>query len=160
MSSMWHQRQQNAPLPLHPPPASQTPQHSRVPKDDRKCPSKILHDRKRQFKRDMFFFQRRMERLRLFGYVILRSGEVTSPEDALSRLRDGIRAKERKEKPPANAISQEDILQWHDAEVYRDCVQSIGEVDAVSEFPALDITAGVVLIDPKLRHRDPALRSR
>jgi hypothetical protein len=108
----------------------------------------------------MFFFQRRMERLRLFGYVILKNGEITRPEEALSRLRDGIRAKERKENPPTNAIFQEDILQWYDAEVYRDCVLSIGEVDAISEFPALGITAGVVLIDPKLGHRDPALRIR
>jgi hypothetical protein len=157
---MWHQRQQNAPLLHNPPAPSQTAQHFRVPKRDRKCPSKILHDRNRQFKRDTLFYERRMERLRLFGYVILKNGEVTSPEEALSRLRDGIRAKERRETPPANAISQEDILQWHDAEVYRDCVLSIGEVDAISEFPTLGITAGVVLMDPKLRHRDPALRIR
>jgi hypothetical protein len=152
--SLWHQRQSQIILPQSPRP--QTPESFRAPKH-RKSPSTARRDRQRSIQRDGKFFQRRQERLRLFGYVILRNGEVISPEEGLSRLRDGIRAKERDEKPKPNAILHDDILEWHEAEVYRDELVSKGEVDAISYFPALDIWPGVVLVDPKIRHRDPAL---
>ena len=119
-----------------------------------KCPSKERHDRERSFHRDRLFAQRRQERQRLFGYVVLRNGEIIGIDEAIWRLRDGIRAKEKDDPKPQNAILQEDILAWHEPEVYHDQTVSKGEVDALDYFPALGIFPGVVLRDPKIRHRD------
>jgi hypothetical protein len=121
-----------------------------------KPPSKQRHDRERSIKRDRIFQERREQRLRLFGYVLLRSGEVLSIDDALARLRDGLRAKENPN--ITGGIGKDDILDWHQPESYRDVLDSVGEIDAVQHYSALGIFPGVVLIDPKLRHRDPALR--
>jgi len=63
----------------------------------------------------------------------------------------------REDKKIPNAISTKDILEWHQPESIRDVLDSIGEIDAVSEYPMLQIFPGTVLIDPKIRHRDPAL---
>src|SRR3972149_7874472 len=43
-----------------------------------KSPSKQRYDRERTIKRDRIFQERRQERLRLFGYVLLKNGEVLS----------------------------------------------------------------------------------
>ncbi len=39
--------------------------------------------------------------------------------------------------------------------VFRHVLESIGEIDALHEYPALGITSGVVLIDPKITTRTP-----
>jgi hypothetical protein len=120
-----------------------------------KAPSKQRYDRERTIKRDRIFQERRQERLRLFGYVLLTNGEVLSIDDAVARLRDGLRAEENPN--TVGGITSSDIDTWHQPESVRDVIDSIGEVDAVAHYPALGIFPGVVLVDPKLRHRDPAL---
>lgn len=120
-----------------------------------KPPSKQRHDRERSIKRDQIFQERREQRLRLFGYVLLKNGEVLSIDDAIARLRDGLRAEENPN--ITGGIGKDDILDWHAPESYRDVLESVGEIDALQHYPALGVFPGVVLIDPKLRHRDPAL---
>jgi hypothetical protein len=123
-----------------------------------KPPSKRRHDRERSIKRDQIFQERREERLRLFGYVLLKNGEVLSIDDALARLRDGARAKENPN--ITGGIRKDDILDWHAPESFRDVIDSKGEIDVPGgvSYPALGLGEGTVLIDPKLKHRDPALR--
>lgn len=123
-----------------------------------KSPSKQRHDRERSIRRDRIFQERREQRLRLFGYVLLKNGEVLSIDDALTRLRDGLRAKENPN--ITRGISKDDILEWHAPETYRDVLISIGEVDALQHYPALRVSKGDVLVDPKLRYRHPALTRR
>ena len=121
-----------------------------------KSPSKQRHDRERSIRRDRIFQERRQQRLRLFGYVLLKNGEVLSIDDALTRLHDGLGPKENPS--ITGGIGKDDILDWHAPETYRDVLDSIGEIDALQHYPALGVFPGVVLLDPKLRHRDPALR--
>jgi hypothetical protein len=125
-----------------------------------KPPSKERHDRERSIKRDRIFQQRREERLRLFGYVLLKNGEILSIDDAMARLRDGLRAEENPN--IVDGISKDDIAEWHSPESYRDVIDSLGEIDVPRgvTYPALGLGEGTVLLDPKLRdmHRDPALR--
>lgn len=47
-----------------------------------KAPSKQRHDRLRSLHRDSKMQQRRKERLRLFGYIELRNGEVITIDEA------------------------------------------------------------------------------
>lgn len=93
--------------------------------------------------------RKRDERLRLFGYVLLESGERISMDEALTRLRLGDRP---------GGIDKQQILEWHAPEVYHDVLDSIGEIDCTGTYPALHLFAGVVLVDPKRRHIDPMLR--
>jgi hypothetical protein len=118
-----------------------------------KPPSKERHDRARSITRDRIFQERREERLRLFGYVLLRNGEVLSIDDAIARLRDGLRAEENPN--IVGGISKDDVLKWHVPESCRDVLDSLGEIDAVSHYPALHVFPGIVLVDPKVHHRDP-----
>jgi hypothetical protein len=124
------------------------------PKTSDKPPSKQRHDCERSIKRDRIFQMRRVERARLFGYVRLVDGEVLSIDEALLRLQTSA------SEDPNNrgGILPQDVAEWHQPEAVRDVLDSVGEIDAVSEYPALGIFSGVVLIDQKLRHRDPALR--
>jgi len=126
----------------------------------RKSPSKARHDRVRSFRRDLKFGARREERLRLFGHVKLVNGEILSIQEAMRRLHAGAKARDDKKPDPniRDGISKNDILEWSVPESFRDVVNSVGEVDAVAEYPALGITPGVVLVDAKRRHLDPALR--
>jgi hypothetical protein len=123
-----------------------------------KPPSKQRHDRERSINRDRIFQERRQERLRLFGYVLLKNGEVLSIDDATARLCDGMRAEENPN--IVDGISKDDILEWHQPETYHDVLDSIGEIDVPKDayYPALGLFPGVVLIDPKIKHRDIALR--
>ena len=122
-----------------------------------KPPSKQRHDRERTIKRDRILQERREERLRLFGYVLLKNGEVLSIDDSIARLRDGLRAQE--DPNITGGIGKDDVLEWHQPESYRDVIDSLGEIDVPKDmyYPALDLFPGVVLVDPKIRHRDPAL---
>jgi hypothetical protein len=78
----------------------------------------------------------------------------------MRRLHAGAKARDDKKPDPniRDGISKNDILEWSVPESFRDVVNSVGEVDAVAEYPALGITPGVVLVDAKRRHLDPALR--
>ena len=118
-----------------------------------KAPSKQRYDRERTIKRDRIFQERREERLRLFGYVLLKNREVLSIDDAIARLRDGLRAEENPN--TVGGISRDDILQWHIPETYRDVIDSLGEIDATQHYPSLGVFPGIVLVDPKVHHRDP-----
>ena len=122
-----------------------------------KAPSKQRYDRERTIKRDRILQERREERLRLFGYVLLKNGEVLSIDDSIARLRDGLRAQE--DPNITGGIGKDDVLEWHQPESYRDVIDSLGEIDVPKDmyYPALDLFPGVVLVDPKIRHRDPAL---
>ena len=82
---------------------------------------------------------RRYEHERLFGYVILTNGEKISTEDGLRRL-------ER------HKLSRDEILVWHNPEIYCDVLDSIGERDALDTFPVMDVNRADVLYDPKLRN--------
>jgi len=68
-----------------------------------KSPSKQRHDRERSIRRGRVFQERREQRLRLFGYVLLKNGEVLSIDDALARLRNGLGAKENPASPAVSA---------------------------------------------------------
>lgn len=92
--------------------------------------------------------QRHDERLRLFGYVLLQSGERIGIDEALRRLRLSDRP---------GGISKEQIREWHPPEVYHDVLDSIGEIDCTGTYRALRLFPGVVLVDPKRRHVDPML---
>lgn len=76
----------------------------------RKCPSKQLHDRNRSLQRDQVFNQRRQERLRLWGYVELKNGDVLSLDDALRKLRDGL---SRNPNRQVAGISKDRLLRGH-----------------------------------------------
>jgi hypothetical protein len=82
----------------------------------RKSPSKAKHDRLRSFKRDLSFHAKREERLRLFGYVKLVTGEVISVDEALHRLRLGASEDPNK----YGGITSGDVVAWHQPE----CVHS------------------------------------
>ncbi len=112
--------------------------------------SKQSRDRARFTERN----QRQTERMRLFGYVKLKNGETISLDEALRRLQDGMRVTPR----TGNSIQQNDIEVWCEPESFTDCLNSIGEVDALTNYPALAVEEGTVLRDPKLRHVDAALR--
>ncbi len=105
-----------------------------------KPPSKQRHDRERSFKRDRIFQERREQRFRLFGYVLLKNGEVLRIDDAIARLRDGIRARE--DPNIVGGIGKDDILEWYAPESFRDVLDSVGEIDAVQHYPALDVFPG------------------
>jgi hypothetical protein len=130
------------------------------PEPGSKSPSKQRHDRERSIKRDRIFQAQREERLHLFGYVLLKNGAVLSIDDAIARLRHGLRA----ERDPniVGGIGKDDILEWHQPESFRDVLDSLGEIDVPRgvSYPALGLGEGTVLIDPKIRHKDPALRRK
>ena len=92
--------------------------------------------------------RKRDERLRLFGYVLLGSGERISIDEAVTRLRLG---------DCPGGIDKQQILEWHAPEVYHDVLDSIGEIDCTGTYPALHLFSGVVLVDPKRHHVDPML---
>jgi len=161
----WHQRhEQTGSSPARPANTSVTlesrhPHVTRVTMErgKSKLPSKQRHDRERSIKRDRIFQERRQERLRLWGYVLLKNGEVLSIDDAVTRLRDGIRSKENPN--ITGGIEKDEILEWHQPESVRDVLDSKGEIDVAKGvyYPALGLGEGTVLIDPKIRHRDRAL---
>jgi hypothetical protein len=93
--------------------------------------------------------------MRLFGYVKWRTGELISLDEAQGRIREAL--KEYPNRKPQEVID-EFVLEWHDPEVYRDVVDSIGEVDCKKDaYPALGLSSGDVLSDQKLRYRHPSL---
>jgi hypothetical protein len=110
--------------------------------------SKRQRDKERSIERQKVFQERREEIRKLFGHAKLKNGEILSINEATERLR-------------TNEIGPQDIEQWFLPEGVRDVVNSLGELDANAEYPALGIPKGTVLLDPKIRvpggHRDPAL---
>jgi hypothetical protein len=113
-------------------------------------PSKRVHDRERSLNRDKVFAARRRERLELWGYVRTRNGTTLTIQEASSQLTNG-------------SLRAQDIAEWVNPTAFHDVIESIGEVDAVKDYPSLGIVKGTVLRDPKLRttqggHIDPALR--
>jgi CRISPR/Cas system-associated endonuclease Cas3-HD len=110
-----------------------------------RSPSKRRRDRERF---ENFEAQRR-ERLELFGYVKTKNGITLTIEKASAFLAKG-------------ELRAEDIAEWFNPSSFRDVVNSLGEVDAIRDYPALGITKGTVLLDPKIRvpggHTDPALK--
>ena len=110
-----------------------------------RSPSKRGRDRTRIER----FEEQRKERLALFGYVKTKNGLTYSIGEASSLLVKGV-------------LRAEDIETWSIPESFTDVLNSIGERDAVADYPALGIVKGTVLVDPKIRvpggHRDPALR--
>lgn len=134
---------------------SEFPTRNSRPKAD----SKRNRDRLRSIQRNLVFEGQRQERLRLFGYVRLKSGETLSVDNALVRLKAGLTENPNKRILP---ILQDDIAEWYQPETYQDAVNSVGEVDVPkgASFPALGLTEGDVLRDPKLRpsYQHPALR--
>jgi hypothetical protein len=95
------------------------------------------------------FEEQRKERLALFGYVKTKNGITYTIAEASRLLVKG-------------ELRPEDIETWSIPESFTDVLNSIGERDAVADYPALGIVKGTVLMDPKIRvpggHRDPALR--
>jgi hypothetical protein len=99
--------------------------------------------------------QRRDERLRLFGYVKWCTGETISLGEAQGRIRETL--KEYPNKTPREIIT-EFVLEWHNPEAEQDVLESVGEVDCKKDtYPALGLSSGDVLSDPKLRYRHPFL---
>jgi hypothetical protein len=120
-----------------------------------KADSKRDRDRLRSIQRNMVFEGQRRERLRLFGHVKLKNGEVISIDEASTRLKASLTQNPNKRILP---ILPEDIDEWHAPESFTDTVLSIGEVDCLDIYPALGLFPGVVLRDPKLRYVDQVLR--
>ncbi len=89
---------------------------------------------------------RRIERNQLFGYVLTLNGQTLTIDEATTQMRKG-------------KLSKNEILEWHSPEIYVDNVDSIGERDSLSEYPALGINRADVLKDPKLRYTHPSLRA-
>jgi hypothetical protein len=89
--------------------------------------------------------------MRLFGYVKLKSGELISLAEATRRLRLSLKG------DLVKGLDKDQIAEWHQPEAITDATVSLGEVDATAYYPALGIFPGVVLRDPKIRHKDPAL---
>ena len=110
-----------------------------------RSPSKRRRDQ--EMARD--FEARHRERLELFGYVKTKQGVILTIEETSALLVKG-------------ELRADDIAEWFNPSSFRDVVNSIGEVDAVRDYPALGIGPGTVLLDPKIRvpggHKDPALR--
>lgn len=115
----------------------------------RKPWSKVRRDRERSMMREEKFAAQRRERLALFGYVKTKNGVTYSITEASALLVKG-------------ELRAEDVDVWSQPESFRDVLASLGEVDAMEEYPALGITKGTVLFDPKIRvpggYRDAALR--
>lgn len=163
--SFWHSRKQSASVRSRVyDTAYDTPfrvqDASRAKTEPRsKPPSKRRHDRQRSLQRDVIFQERREERLRLFGYVKLRNGETISIDEATHRL--ALATSESPSKR-AEGITKEQIADWHVPESFRDVLDSLGEIDVPrgGSYPALGLGEGTVLIDPKIRHTDPALRRK
>jgi hypothetical protein len=105
----------------------------------------------------MVFEGQRQERLRLFGHVKLKNGEVISIDEASTRLKASLTQNPNRRILP---ILPADILEWHMPETFTDCLTSIGEVDVPKHraYPALGLGEGDVLRDPKLRYVHPSLR--
>ena len=106
--------------------------------------------------------QRQEERRQLFGYVLLKNGEYLTIAEAHRRLADGHEGHLKRERMSFGApITKDDIAEggWHDPQVYHDVIDSIGEIDVPegAEYPALHLSGGVVLSDPKIQHRDHLL---
>lgn len=119
-----------------------------------KSPSKKLRDITRGIRRNRVFQARRQEQLRLWGYIRLRTGEILTIDETLRRLRDALSPNPNRRR---YGIEKKDIAEWHQPETFHDVLNSLGEIDALQEYPALGIEPGTVLVDPKIRHRDPAL---
>lgn len=99
--------------------------------------------------------RRRDERMRLFGYVKWRTGETISLDDAQGRIRETL--KEYPNKTPQE-IMAEFVVEWHTPEAEQDVLKSVGEVDCKKDtYPALGLSSGDVLSDPKLNYRNPFL---
>ncbi len=114
-----------------------------------RSPAKRQRDKERSIERQKVFQERREELQRLFGHAKLKNGEIISINEATERLR-------------TNEIRPQDIENWFMPEGVRDVLNSLGEVDAMAEYPALGIPKGTVLFDPKIRvpggHTDPAIK--
>jgi hypothetical protein len=114
-----------------------------------KSAAKRRRDRERSRERDLMFEARRKEILQLYGYVKTKNGLFYSIAEAIKLLVKG-------------ELKQEDVDVWSVPESFRDVLNSFGEVDAMATYPALGITRGTVLFDPKIRvpggHKDRALR--
>jgi hypothetical protein len=101
-----------------------------------------------------------MERMRLFGYVVLKNGEVISINEARCRLAYGHEGDRRRERQSiASAITKDGIVEYHAPQTVTDYITSISEVDvpAGAYYPSLDLSEGTVISDPKISHRDPLL---
>jgi hypothetical protein len=85
-----------------------------------------------------------LERQRLFGYVELKNGEHLSTGETESRLRKHL-------------LSESEIKKWHAPEAVTDVTNSLGEVYAEDRYKILGSQPGVVLLDPKIHHKDPYL---
>jgi hypothetical protein len=94
-------------------------------------------------------FMRRLERRQLFGYVLTINGLTLTIDEARKQMEKG-------------KLTKQEILDWHNPEIYTDNVLSIGEKDVPKEYfyPALGLEEGDVLKDPKLRYLNPRLRIR
>lgn len=103
---------------------------------------------------------RRGELQKLFGYVRLKNGEEISIDEARRRLSAALNETRRNESDKT-PICPVDIAEWHDPETFHDNIDSLGEVDALGDYPTLSIERGTVLWDPKLRvpggFRDPVM---
>jgi hypothetical protein len=129
-----------------------TPLTDRGPRNFRpKSKSKRERDRLRSVQRDRVFEERRQERMRLFGFVRLKTGDIISLDEATKRLNLSLKG------DVIEGLGKDQIVEWHQPEAITDVTNSIGEVDATAYYPALDIFPGVVLRDPKIGHKDPAL---
>jgi hypothetical protein len=89
--------------------------------------------------------------MRLFGFVRLKTGDIISLDEATKRLNLSLKG------DVIEGLGKDQIVEWHQPEAITDVTNSIGEVDATAYYPALDIFPGVVLRDPKIGHKDPAL---
>ena len=104
--------------------------------------------------------RREVERRRLFGYVLLKSGEYLTITEAHRRLADGHEGHPKRERLTFGApITKDDVREWVDPKSERDVTDSIGEVDVPlgASYPALHLSGGEVLSDPKTRpaYHDP-----
>jgi len=96
----------------------------------------------------------RMERKRIFGYWSDKTGRTYTK----AQIDSYVRSKQKGEIPQVPL--DEKSLVYHPPESKKDLIDSIGEiyVPKGQRYPVLRIGEGIVLIDPKLRHVDPALK--
>jgi len=116
--------------------------------------SREQHNEMREVKARRESPARRIERMRLFGHYSDKTGRTFTKSQVqrfLQELRRGLIPKIPLDK---------DSVQYHAPEAEKDQVDSVGEIYVPKgrNYPALRIPEGTVLIDPKIRHVDPALK--